>query len=403
MSARRLLVLTTSYPLTPQSCSGIFVRRMIEHLPRDLHITVVAPAARTDAVPSDRSNIVVRPFRYAPKPMQVLAHEPGGIPVALRSRRWTRVLLPAFLLSMLVSCFRHARRADVIHANWSICGCVAGVVGIVWRIPVITTLHGEDVTRARHRALDRAVLSLCLKLSDRVVAVSPAIESWLRERYPGLAHKIQTVGNGIEDELLALPLDRPDATASGRLRLLTVGSLIPRKGINRIIEAIGHLPNPRRVRLTVAGSGPELAALEQLVETLRLGDDIEFVGAVEPRMVVDLLAKADAFVLASHSEGRPSVVLEAMAAALPVIATDIDGVRDIVEHESTGLLYDGDDTFQLAGHISRLRESGELRRRLGATARRRIVQWGLLWDNTSQQYASLYRALSVETGAKKKA
>ena len=111
----------------------------------------------------------------------------------------------------------------------------------------------------------------------------------------------------------------------------------------------------------MAGSGPELAALEQLVETLRLGDDIEFVGAVEPRMVVDLLAKADAFVLASHSEGRPSVVLEAMAAALPVIATDIDGVRDIVEHESTGLLYDGDDTFHLAGHISRLRESGELR------------------------------------------
>lgn len=403
MPPLRLMVLTTSYPLTQQSYSGIFVHRMIEHLPPDIHVTVVVPAARTDAIPSDRNNIVIHPFRYAPKQIQVLAHEPGGIPVALRSKRWTYTLLPAFLLSMLVSCFRHARRVDVIHANWSICGCVAGIVGKLLRIPVIITLRGEDVTRARHHILDRTILSLCLRLSARIVTVSPSTETWLRERYPRLAHKMRTVENGIEDKLLALSGDRPGPSAKRPLRLLTVGSLIPRKGINRIIEAIGRLPDPQRVFLTVAGSGPERPVLEKLAKMLSLSDNIEFIGAVEPHAVADLLAHADVFVLASYSEGRPNVILEAMAAALPVIATDIDGVRDIVAHESTGLLYDGDDTLRLTDHISRLCENDELRRWLGENGRRRIIQQGLSWDSTARQYAKLYRVLAGETAARKEA
>jgi glycosyltransferase involved in cell wall biosynthesis len=399
MPALRLMVLTTSYPLTEQSYSGIFVRRMLEHLPDDTHVTVVAPAARTQGISPGSSKIAIRPFRYAPKNLQLLAHEPGGIPVTLRSKPWAYALLPLFLFSMLASCFRHARRADVIHANWSICGLVAGIVGKFLRVPVITTLRGEDVTRAHNRILDRAILSLCLRLSTRIVTVSPSTEARLRKRYPELAHKINTVENGIGDELLKLPEARV-STSKTPLRLLTVGSLIPRKGIRCIIEAIGRLPDPPRVRLTIAGSGPERMSLGQLVVSLNLSECIEFIGAVEPQSVADLLAHAEVFILASRSEGRPNVILEAMAAALPVIATDIDGVRDIVEHEHTGLLYEADNNLQLSGHIARLCDDEDLRRRLGQAARRWIIQHELSWTNTARRYANLYRALAGETVAK---
>jgi len=399
MPPLRLMVLTTSYPLTKQSYSGIFVRRMLEHLPDDTHVTVVVPAARTQGVSPGSSRIVIRPFRYAPKKLQLLAHDPGGIPVTLRSKPWAFALLPMFLFSMLVSCFRHARRADVIHANWSICGFVAGIVGKFLRVPVITTLRGEDVTRAHHNILDRTILSLSLRLGTRIVTVSPSTETWLRKQYPELAHKINTVENGVGDELLNLPEDRFSASKTP-LRLLAVGSLIPRKGIRCIIEAVGRLPDPSHVHLTIAGSGPQRTSLEQLVMSLHLSECIEFIGTVEPQSVADLLARAEVFVLASHSEGRPNVILEAMAAALPVIATDIDGVRDIIEHGRTGMLYEADNSLQLSGHIARMCDDEDLRRRLGQTARRWVIQRELSWTNTARRYANLYRALAGETVAK---
>jgi glycosyltransferase involved in cell wall biosynthesis len=137
--------------------------------------------------------------------------------------------------------------------------------------------------------------------------------------------------------------------------------------------------------------------------SLHLSECIEFIGAVEPQSVADLLARAEVFVLASHSEGRPNVILEAMAAALPVIATDIDGVRDIIEHGRTGMLYEADNSLQLSGHIARMCDDEDLRRRLGQTARRWIIQRGLSWENTSQQYAILYRTMNKKTVARERA
>lgn len=373
---------------------------MIEHLPRNVHVTVVAPAAQTDAIPSDRSNIVIRPFRYAPKHVQVLAHKPGGIPAALCTRKWVYLLLPGFLVSMFLNCLRYGRAADVLHANWAICGCIAGIVGKLLRVPVVTTLRGSDVARAQRSMLDKAILSLCFRWSDSIVTVSHAITNWTREQYPKHSNKVLTIENGVEDALLTLPAKREFSTSTP-LRLLTVASLVPGKGIDQIITALQRLPRPDRVLLNIVGEGPERTRLAELTITLGLQNSVEFVGAIPPSAVATELAKAHVFVLASRSEGRPNVVLEAMAAALPVIATDIDGVRDIVEHENTGLLYDVKNTLQLADHISRMCKNDNLRQRLGENARRWIILQGLSWDNTSRQYANLYHRLATGIAARK--
>jgi len=393
MSPLRVMVLTTSYPLTATSYSGIFIRRMIDHLPADIQTTVVAPAARIDVAPPRPNNTAIRLFRYAPKRLQILAHEPGGIPVALRSKPWTYFLLPSFLISMLLYCLWYARRTDVIHANWSICGFIAGVAGSLWHVPVVTTLRGEDVTRAQRRLIDRIVLHLCLRLSAYAVVVSPSMEPWLSHCYPHLAHKIRIVENGIDDELLQLSRRESSRSAQNPLRLLTVGSLIPRKRIDRTINAMGRLPALQQVHLTIAGSGPERESLQRLASATGLAERIQFVGAVDPQRVAGLLAQADVFILTSHSEGRPNAILEAMGAALPVLATDIDGVRDVVEHDTTGLLHREDDASHLAAHISRLCQDSALCRQLGENGRRRIIERGLSWRNTARKYTALYQLL----------
>lgn len=387
----RLVVLTTSYPLTAGSSSGIFVARLIEHLPDTIGVTVVTPAPRTGTVnTADKTSLAM--FRYAPQRWQILAHEPGGVPVALRTHRWAYLLVPFFLVSMFVSCLRAARRADLIHANWAICGVIGALAGRLLRVPVVTTLRGDDVTRAQRSSFDRMILRLCLQLSQRVVCVSESIAAWVRSRYPQAAASVCVIENGVEDMFLEIA-EKRNAATSGVCRFVTVGSLIARKGVERIVAALRRTSS--NAHLTIIGDGPEQARLHTLVDTFGLRERVRFAGAVPPPAVADRLADADVFVLASHSEGRPNAVLEAMAAGLPVIASHIPGVDELVEHDTTGFLFNPDAVDALAAYMRTLADSPELRRRFGCAGRDAIRRRGLYWRATAENYARVYRTLTT--------
>ena len=105
-----------------------------------------------------------------------------------------------------------------------------------------------------------------------------------------------------------------------------------------------------------------------------------------------MLGRADALVLASYQEGRPNVVLEAMAARLPVIASDIPGTTELVSHNETGLLFQPGDVEGLAAQIDSLRDDLALRSRLGEAGRAFVVENELNWT-TGQRYARLYRQI----------
>jgi glycosyltransferase involved in cell wall biosynthesis len=107
--------------------------------------------------------------------------------------------------------------------------------------------------------------------------------------------------------------------------------------------------------------------------------------------VVEYLSAADAFVLASYSEGRPNVVLESFAVGLPVIATDIDGVRELVKEGETGLRFQAGNSRELAKQIERLQKKPELQALLSSRGREFIQQNQLLWTNVGQRYADLYK------------
>jgi len=389
----RLAVVTTSYPLTPDSVSGVFVARLIENLPPSVSATVITPASRATRAGSGMYRVAIRCFRYAPRRLQTLAHEPGGIPVALRTRPWAYLLLPGFLLAMCASCLRRGRSTDIIHANWAICGCIAGLAGKLLRVPVITTLRGDDVTRAQRSLADRIILALCLHWSHAVVTVSRAIETWIQEQYPHHAAKTYTIENGVEDVFLELPTRRDIAPGEPRLRLLVVGSLIARKGVDQIIAALHRLPERGQTMLTIVGDGPEREHLIELARILGLQRNVEFTGVLAPSAIPREFARAHVFVLASHSEGRPNVILEAMAAALPVVASDIPGVNELVEHGHTGLLFRPGVIEELTQHLLALARDATLRDRLGRAGRGSILQRQLRWRATAGQYYRLYTTL----------
>jgi glycosyltransferase involved in cell wall biosynthesis len=166
-----------------------------------------------------------------------------------------------------------------------------------------------------------------------------------------------------------MPATVPDRRGRATIHLVYLGLIVVPKGPFDLVRALALLPDDlrSRVRLTAAGNG-ELAALRELAARLRVNVDVRSWITAEERD--HLLQAADIYVLPSYFEGVPMSILEAMAAGLPVIATRVGGVPEIVEHEQTGLLIDAGDVTALARQIERLTRDEALRLRFGQAGRK---------------------------------
>lgn len=387
----RVLLLTTSFPLTSDASSGVFVERLAQRLAQRCQLHVLAPAGREPVSMMHGIKYRLSTYRYAPARWQLLAHGGGGIPAALAARPWLNVLVPLFIASMAIHCLWHARRADIIFANWSICGVIAGVVGRLLGRPVVTTIRGEDANRAASSFIHRWMIMLCLRLGGRVVTVSDDLVLCIKALFPSLVERVVMIPNGVD--VMMEGEGSHEQSGDTAIRLLMIGSLIPRKSVATALSALAKLPE--QYSLTVLGDGVEREALQKMVTHLDLGERVNFIGHVPPAEVSHWLAKADVLVMTSRSEGRPNAVLEAMAAGLPVVGSDIPGVRELVIPEVSGALFPVGHVDALVNCLLPLADES-LRRRLGAGARRFINEQGLTWENSAALYLRQFEQLLIE-------
>jgi glycosyltransferase involved in cell wall biosynthesis len=156
-------------------------------------------------------------------------------------------------------------------------------------------------------------------------------------------------------------------------RLLFVGRLASVKGLPVLLEALAEIVKDRPdVKLTIAGDGPDRAALESMAARLNLTANVAFSGYRSQAQVRELLQQTDVFVLPSFAEGVPVVLMEAMAAGVPVVTTRIAGIPELVEDGVSGSLTSPGDAQNLRSAIVRLLEDPDLRRRFGREGRKTI-------------------------------
>ena len=155
--------------------------------------------------------------------------------------------------------------------------------------------------------------------------------------------------------------------------MICVGRLAPVKAQRVLIQAVARaIDSGLRVRLCVVGPGPDRQLLEALVGSLGLNGAVEFAGAKNQEELRFLYLASDAFVLASFAEGVPVVLMEAMAMEIPCIATWVNGVPELIQHEVSGLLVAPAREADLAAAIVRLGRDAGLRRALGRAGRLRV-------------------------------
>jgi glycosyltransferase involved in cell wall biosynthesis len=284
-------------------------------------------------------------------------------------------------------------RPDVIHINtplyWAFLrdGTALWLASLFGARTVIHPHRGdlpEFVGRARQPL--RRFIDATLRHADCCIALSDDNRRLLEESVG--PNKVRFVPNFVSLEDLAQPPDRSERT-SGLVEVLFVGWILESKGVRELLAAAKNLPS---ARFTLVGP-PQ----PDFVETVRrdldaLGDRVRLLSPRPREEILELYRGADVFTLPSHTEGFPMVILEAMAAALPVVATSVGAIPHILEDGEQGLLIPQGDAEALETALRRLVESPQLRRNLGQQARQR-VEAAFTPEAVIRQLDGIYRAL----------
>ncbi|MFV2045173.1 MAG: glycosyltransferase family 4 protein, partial [Anaerolineales bacterium] len=205
-------------------------------------------------------------------------------------------------------------------------------------------------------------------LIDSYVANSKGAIRFLSSR--GLpAEKLHWIPSGIDSEGWPVP-QRSDRSTS---IIACVARFVPVKRHIDLIQALGLLMQAGvPFRCVLVGEGPLLRGIQSKAEEVGLGEFITFPGRINPDAVRELLTKADLFVLPSAWEGLPSSVMEAMAAGLPVVGTDVNGINELVVDGETGLLVPPENPESLADALASMLKGPAMRQEMGAKGRKRI-------------------------------
>jgi len=388
----RVLVLASTYPRWQGDTDPGFVhelcRRLVNH---DLEVDVLAPRAPSTLEHERLDGVQIYRYPYFIRRYETLAYG-GGILPKLKARPWLRALVPCLMLGLTVASWRALRRAqyDCIHAHWIVPQALcAGLAGGGRKVPMLITSHGGDLFGLRSR-LARTLTGWTLRRGQRIAVVSNYMKTVVSEEFGIATDTIAVLPMGV-DLTATFSAAKTERTPAN---IVFVGRLVEKKGLRYLLEALKivrqSLPT---ATLDVVGDGPLREKLEQRVQDLHLETAVSFHGAVEQNQIPRYLCRASVAAIPSivdasgDQEGLGLVTIEAMGCGCPVVASDLPAIRDVVEHEVTGLLATPADADQLAAKLVQLLSQPELSTELAENARKFALAH-FNWDTVASAYAS---------------
>ena len=360
MDERRLLVLSTLFPTPARPTAGIFIRERMFRVAKHLPVTVLSPQPW---FPGQGLIRLLRPDYRPPAPrlevsdgIEIMRPRFLAVPSALR---WLDGLSMAICSYLTVRRLKRRLGVGLIDAHFTFPDGEAAVrLGRWLGLPVSVTLRGTEVPHSRHPQL-RNRLARTLRHADWVFAVSDSLKRLALE-LGAVPEKVEVVGNGVDLHRFQR-MDKAEARRKYDLPqhakiLISVGALVERKGIHRVIECMPALLQrvPEMHYVVVGGASPEgniEGALRIRCGELGLSERVHFLGALPPDSLKWPLSAADVFVLPTRNEGWANVFLEAFACGLPVVTTDVGGNAEVVCRSDLGRIVPFGDAVALQSAI----------------------------------------------------
>ncbi|HEV2171638.1 MAG TPA: glycosyltransferase family 4 protein [Candidatus Binatus sp.] len=285
-------------------------------------------------------------------------------------------------------------RFDVVHFHTSRAHSMAPLVRGVARATIVTRRMDYAPNRVFAPYLyNRAV--------DGVIAISGGVADSLASAGVDRS-RVTIVNSGVDCDRFRPPTSDERAAAraafnisDGEFLVCAIGALEQRKGHRYLIEAIGTLAANGNFRCLIAGQGAIGSILQHEIAIIRLRDRIKLLGRVDDTR--ELLWASDAFAMPSLKEGLGVAALEAMASGLPVIASNVGGLRDVIEQNRSGNLVPPGSANMIASAVEWLAKSDELRSRMGEIARARVTKDYSI-ESMAARTLAMYRACVEKTG-----
>lgn len=289
---------------------------------------------------------------------------------------------------------------EVVHVHYAVPHAFAAVTAAAMVAPaplrVVATLHGTDVTQLGDDETIAPALAWSLRKCDAVTAVSASLAAAARERF-GLDH-VRVIPNFVDPVSMRPHRDpalRASLAAPGDLVLLHASNFRPVKRIPDVVRVFAAVARARPAVLLMLGDGPEVAAAHRMARELGVADRVHFLGMHED--VAPLLSVADVFLLPSETESFGLAALEAMACEVPVVATCVGGLPEVIEHGRTGWLCPPGDIEGMAAACLRLADPATHATMASQARHRAVTAFGAA--RVVPRYEALYReVLAAEAG-----
>jgi glycosyltransferase involved in cell wall biosynthesis len=320
----------------------------------------------------------------------------AGVPVTVLNivGRWD---LPK--MARLVS-FLRRERIDFLHTHLFHADLVGRPAAYLAGVPHL--VHTVHTAEGRFRPWQFAFARLAAGWCDRIVCVSRSARDFHAHRSGLPLSRYTVIPNGVDaaafarEETVRQRLRQSWGVQEGDVLAAYVGRLDCEKGLDTLLAALDRLAAQQRpLRLVVAGDGPQRGMLENFIACAEGGRQVRYLGFVSD--VRGVLSAADMLVMPSRWEGFGLAAAEAMAASLPVVATDVPGLRDVVQRGVTGLLVPRDDPAALASAIRQLSDDAETRRQMGQAGRERVDRLYPI-EATIRAHEDLYETIADGRG-----
>lgn len=272
---------------------------------------------------------------------------------------------------------------DLVHIQ----GVTMTIPGFLSKIflkkPYIVWGRGSDIYKSSK--FMKLISKTLLKNADAMIALTKTMKDAMLKIYQGA---IYVIPNGIDLEKfkdISVEINHNDKNKT----IIFVGTLRPVKGIFYLIEAMRIIKNEYcEAQLLIVGDGVDRDKLRAIVKELNLGDSVSFVGQISNQEIPKYMAKSDIFVLPSLSEGFPNVILEAMAAGLPIIASTVGGIPDFIQNGVHGFLVEPMNSEELAEKISILLNNKDIREKMSINNKIEVQKYSI--DSVIENLEFLY-------------
>ena len=423
----KVLVIGSVYPRFQEDAEVPWLRTSVAHLKKaGIEIQVLAPAYK-GLKSHDIDGTHVNRFRYAPANWEILTHEEGA-PSKMASKPWLQLLAIPYIINGFFQCIRICRkwRPDVIHAHWPFPHAyIALGAAKLFRIPLVLNFHGAELLLIRKKKWVKPLLKFAIGQAQAIFANSSFTAGKIkalrnvdvewspygttletRDERRETKDERNVILNEVKDPVTIVPHD-----VNGKFKILFVGRHIERKGICYLIEAAKYLPRDKfEIRIVGVGDLTEqLKAQAEAMQSVILSEsegssqgnqpaDIIFTGKLSPEDLANEYKTANVFVLPAivdhkgDTEGLGVVLIEAMELGLPIVASNVGGIPDVVVDGESGILVPEKDPVALAEAFKRLEADPALIQKLLAGARKRIEEC-FTWDGIIERQIEVYKRL----------